>query len=100
MKIVSSAQAGIREGTLSNLLFNQPVPVAVVKTEIKTSVLVGQIIGSIGGIFLMGWLLNMIIPAVTPWELGYWQCIWLYIGCDILFKKSTLVQRFSDLKDK
>lgn len=80
---------------------NQPIPVVQVKPEVKTDVLLGQLAGGIGGIFLAGWLLNMIIPAVTPWELGYWQCIWLYIGSNILFKRSNpFLHHFKNLKGK
>lgn len=79
----------------------KPIPVVQVKPEVETDTLIAQLAARVGVIFLAGWLLNMIIPAVTPWELGYWQCIWLYIGSNILFKRPRpILNRFKDLKDK
>lgn len=78
---------------------SNPQAVVVVKPRVKTEVVIGNLLGGIGGIFLAAWFLNMIIPAVTPWELGYWQCIWLYIGANILFKSpKRLLHRITDLK--
>lgn len=89
---------------MSNSLFEglgyrrEAIPVVQVKPELKGSAIAAEFVGRIAAIFLAGWFLNMIIPAVTPWELGYWQCIWLYIGSNILFKSSRIFHRFTDLK--
>lgn len=78
----------------------EPIPVVQVKPEVKTSITVGKLIGGVGGLFLAGWLLMLIIPVVTPWELGYWQSVLLYIASNILFKRGTFLDRYSDLKGK
>lgn len=66
----------------------------------KLSASIGTLVGVIAGMFLSTWILWLIIPAVTPWELGYWKTMLLYIGSNILFKKTTLLPDFTSLKGK
>lgn len=80
---------------------SEPLKVIQVKPKLKIESILGTLLAIIANVFLAGWLLWLIIPAVTPWALGYWQCILLFIGCNILFKKSNpLLPRLDELKDK